>query len=77
MGVSFIMFGIVCDRLGSPSDLAKSWGGECDGRVQGTSAGGWAYGSQYHLVHVIWGTRSSHSAVSARCIQMAGWPSGG
>ena len=37
------MFGLVCDHLGSPSDLVKSWGGggggECDGRMQGTSAG--------------------------------------
>ena len=32
------MFGLVCDRLGSPSDLVKSWGGECDGLMQGTSA---------------------------------------
>ena len=35
-----IMFGLVCDRLGSPSDLVKSWGGgECDGHMQSTSAG--------------------------------------
>ena len=27
VGVSFIMFGLVCDRLGCPSDLVKSWGG--------------------------------------------------
>ena len=33
------MFGLVCDRLGSPSDFVKSWRGECDGRVLGTSAG--------------------------------------
>ena len=32
----------MCDRLGSHSDLVKSGGGgggECDGRMQGTSAG--------------------------------------
>ena len=33
------MFDFVCDRLGSPSDLVKSWGGECDGRMRSTSAG--------------------------------------
>ena len=33
------MFDFVCDRLGSPSDLVKSWGGECDGHVRSTSAG--------------------------------------
>ena len=35
------MFDYVCDRLGSPSDLVKSWGGggECDGRMRSTSAG--------------------------------------
>ena len=28
----------VCDRLGSPSDVVKSWGGggECDGRMPST-----------------------------------------
>ena len=25
--IVIIMFGFVCDRLGSPSDLVKSWGG--------------------------------------------------
>ena len=72
MGVSFIMFGLVCDRPGSPSDLVKSWGGECDGRVQGTSAGGWAYGPQYHVVYIGWSTCSYHGAVSCQSVQIAG-----
>ena len=39
-GGVFIMFGLVCDRLGSPSDLVKSWGGGgVDGHMQGNSAG--------------------------------------
>ena len=38
--IIIIIFGLVCDRLGSPSDLVKSWGGGgYDGRMQGTSAG--------------------------------------
>ena len=36
--IIIITFDFVCDRLGSPSDLVKSWGG-CDGRMQSTSAG--------------------------------------
>ena len=31
-----ITCGSVCDRLGSPSDFVKSWGGECDGRMRST-----------------------------------------
>ena len=59
------MFDFVCDRLGSPSYLVKSWGGgsvmvAC--RVPRRGLG--IRGSQYHLVHVIWGARCSHSAVS-------------
>ena len=62
--IIIIMLDFGCDRLGSPSDLAKSWGGggvtvEC--RVL---SGDWTYGSQYHLIHFIWGARSPHSAVS-------------
>ena len=44
----------------------------CDGRVQGISAGGWAYGPLYHLVHIGWSTRSYHSAVSCPSVQRAG-----
>ena len=55
---SFLLF---CKRIPQLTGI-KNY--VCDGRLLGTSAGGWAYGSQYHLVHVIWGARSSHSAVS-------------
>ena len=66
-----IMFDLVCDRLCSPSDLVKSWG-ECDGRMQGTSAGIGLTGHSIILYMSSGGTRSSHSAVSAKCIHMAG-----
>ena len=61
--IIMIMFDFVCDRLGSPSDLVKSWGGVWLSHAE-YLGGDWAYGSQCHLVHVIWGARSSHSAVS-------------
>ena len=34
----------LCAVSDSPSDLLKSWGGECDGHMHGNSAGlvGWA-----------------------------------
>ena len=37
--IIIIMFDFVCNRLGSPSDLVKSWGGGGDGRMRSTSAG--------------------------------------
>ena len=40
--------------------------------MRGTSAGGWAYGPQYHLVYIGWSTRSYHSAVSCQSVQIAG-----
>ena len=45
---------------------------KCDGRMQGTSAGGWSCGPQYHLIYIGCSTRSYHSAVSYQSVQMAG-----
>ena len=67
------MFDFVCDRLGSPSDLDKSWG-ECDGRVRSTSGGGGVLGLRATVPYC---TCSLCRALSSwrcgcRCIQMAG-----
>ena len=51
------------DRLGSPSDLVKSWGGGGVTVACRAPRRGWAYGSQYNRIYIDWGTRSCHSAV--------------
>ena len=64
-GRIIIMFGLVCDRLGSHSDLVKSWGGSVTVACR-VPRRGWAYGPHYNLIYVDWSTRSYHSAVSCQ-----------
>ena len=45
-----IMFGLVCDSLGSPSDLVKSWGGGVTVACR-VPRRGWAYGPQYIYIY--------------------------
>ena len=69
--IIIIMFDFVCDRLGSPSDLVKSWGGGgCDGRKRSTSAG---IGLMDHsvILYMLSGPRALLIALCLR-IQRAG-----
>ena len=52
-----ITFDSVCDRLGSPSDLVKYWGGSVMVAC-GVLRRECTYGSQYHVMHVTYGARS-------------------
>ena len=60
------MFDFVCDRLGSPSDFGKSWGGECDGRMQSTSAG---IGLMGHSI-ILYMSSGARALLIALCLQV-------
>ena len=60
------MFDFLCDRLGSPSDLVKSWGGECDGRMWSTSAG---IGLKGHSV-ILYMLSGARALLIAVCLQV-------
>ena len=65
--IIIIMFDFVCDRLGSPSDLVKSWGGGgCDGRMQGTSAG---IGLTGHSI-ILYMSSGARALLIALCLQV-------